>query len=157
MPDTVTMKLTSTAFAPGETIPVQYTCDGDDLSPPLQWEGVPAKTEAFALICDDPDAPMGTWDHWIVFNLPAATTLLPEGITTESDLGKEARRGQNSWRRTGYGGPCPPLGKPHRYYFRIYALSGCVNLPEGAAKQDLLEALTPLILAEGELMGKYGR
>ncbi len=151
------MILTSSAFAEGETIPVRYTCDGEDLSPPLAWSSPPAETRSFALVCDDPDAPVGTWDHWIVFSLSGDMTSLPEGVTTKSDLGKSVRHGQNSWRRTGYGGPCPPPGEPHRYFFRLYALSEPVELPDKATKQELLQAMAPLILSTAELMGTYGR
>jgi len=149
--------LSSSGFAEGETIPVRYTCDGEDLSPPLAWTGAPAETQAFALICDDPDAPVGTWDHWIVFNLSAEMTSLPEGVNTKDELGKSLCHGRNSWKRTGYGGPCPPPGKPHRYFFKLYALSAPVDLPDNTTKAELLEAMKPLVLASANLMGIYGR
>ncbi len=151
------MTLTSSAFADGEVIPTEHTCDGDDLSPPLAWHNVPAETRAFALICDDPDAPVGTWDHWVIFNLPGQTTALPAGVTVDMDLGAGVRHGMNSWKRTSYGGPCPPPGKPHRYFFRLYALSSPVDLPDKATKQELLKAIKPLTLAMTKLMGTYGR
>jgi Raf kinase inhibitor-like YbhB/YbcL family protein len=151
------LELSSSGFTEGGTIPIKYTCDGDDLSPPLTWSGAPAETQAFALVCDDPDAPVGTWDHWIVFNLPAELTSLPEGMTTKSELGKDLCHGRNSWQRSGYGGPCPPPGKPHRYFFKLYALSAPVDLPDNATKAELLEAMKPLVLASASLMGTYRR
>jgi Raf kinase inhibitor-like YbhB/YbcL family protein len=154
---TATMKLTSTAFTHEGTIPVRYTCDGEDLSPPLNWEGAPAGTKAFALVCDDPDAPVGTWDHWLLFNIPAARATLPEGVAADATLEDGSRSGLNSWKRTGYGGPCPPPGKPHRYFFRLYALSAPVELSARARKSELLKAVQPLTLATGTLMGTYGR
>lgn len=151
------LKLTSDAFRDGEVIPTRHSCEGDDLSPPLSWSNVPDGTRAFALICEDPDAPVGTWDHWVIFNLPGELTSLPEGVTAEADLGEGVGRGLNSWQRTGYGGPCPPPGKPHRYFFRLYALAATVDLSDGATKQELLEAIKPLTLGHTELMGTFSR
>ena len=147
------MQLTSTAFAEGGTIPKEYSGDGADRSPPLRWSGAPAGTKSFALIADDPDAPRGTWVHWVLFNLPPETTELPEGVKLPSG----AIQGKNDFGNIGYGGPAPPRGKPHRYYFKLYALDSMLNLPEGATKQQTEAATKGHILAEGQLMGKYGR
>ena len=147
------MQLTSTAFAEGGTVPKEYTGDGTDRSPPLRWSGAPAGAKSFALIADDPDAPRGTWVHWVLFNLPPETTELPEGVKAPSG----AIQGKNDFGNIGYGGPAPPRGKPHRYYFKLYALDSMLNLPEGATKQQTEAATKGHILAEGQLMGKYGR
>jgi Raf kinase inhibitor-like YbhB/YbcL family protein len=144
-----TMQLTSTAFTEGETIPVRYTCDGDDVSPPLLLTGVPDGTAVLVLIMDDPDAPGGTWDHWVAFDIPV-TGSIPDGVAS---LGVA---GRNSWGRTGYGGPCPPSGV-HRYVFKVMALSEPVGLGEGATKADVLAAARPVTLAESTLTGRYGR
>ncbi len=110
------IELTSTAFSEGQMIPARYSCDGQDVSPPLAWSGVPEKAQSMALICDDPDAPVGTWDHWVLFNIPTDTSSLPEGVPTDPTLESGAVNGTNSWGRPGYGGPCPP-GGTHRYFF----------------------------------------
>ena len=151
------MKLTSTAFENGRPIPVQYTGDGADVSPPLQWSGAPAGTRSFALICEDPDAPAGTWAHWIIYGLPAATKELPEKISTAESLSSGAGQGLNDFRRVGYGGPLPPPGKAHRYFFKLYALDAEVSLKPRAAKPELLRAVEAHILAEAQLMGTYQR
>ena len=148
----MTIAITSPAFAHGKPIPVEYTCDGDDISPPLQWAEPPANTQSFTLIMDDPDAPVGTWDHWILFNIPADTRNLSAAATPP--LGSVD--GNNSWRRTGYGGPCPPRGT-HRYFFKLYALDTTLNLPAGTNKDDVLAAMDGHILAQSELMGTYTR
>ncbi len=150
------MKLTSPAFEEGGKIPPQYTCDGKDISPPLQWSEVPAGTKSFALICDDPDAPMGTWVHWVIFNIPDSVRQLPEAVPTTEHLKDGSMQGTNDFKRSGYGGPCPP-GGTHRYYFKLYALDTVLNLKAGATKAQLLEAMKGHILAEAQLMGKYGR
>jgi len=151
-------ELTSAAFADGETIPVKYSCDGDDISPPLTWGPPPDGTKSQVLIMDDPDAPIGTWDHWIVFNIPANIYGLEEnlpitGINQVPDLISIA---QNSWGRNDYGGPCPP-GSTHRYFFKLYALDTTLNLDEKADKKQVLSAIDGHILAESELMGTYTR
>jgi Raf kinase inhibitor-like YbhB/YbcL family protein len=151
------MQLTSSAFPEGGTVPKEYTGDGADRSPPLKWSGAPANTKSFALIADDPDAPRGTWVHWVLFNLPLATTELPEGAPPEKTLPTGAKQGKNDFGNIGYGGPAPPRGKPHRYYFKLYALDTTLNLPEGATKPQVEGAMKGHILAEGQLMGKYGR
>ena len=151
-----TMLITSTAFAEGENIPSRFTCDGDDLSPALAWTGVPEAAQSLVLICDDPDAPMGTWDHWVMFNIPASVTGLPE-ITGGQDLKDQGIvEATNSWSRTGYGGPCPPSGT-HRYYFKLYALDGELSLNSTATKQDVEQAMGGHILDQTQLMGRYSR
>ena len=153
-----TLKISSPAFAPGEIIPRKFTCDGDNLSPLLHFSGIPPKTESLALICDDPDAPRGTWVHWVVFNLPPNTAELPEGVKigTEKSLAG-ATEGVNDFGKTRYGGPCPPPGPAHRYFFKIYALDCRINLDRRATKTDVEKAMQGHILAAGELMGKYKR
>ena len=143
-----TMKITSPAFKEGGMIPAEYTCAGDDISPELNIEGVPASAKSLALIMDDPDAPAGTWDHWIVFNIPAAIKKIAK------DTEPEGIAGQNSWKKIGYGGPCPPSGV-HRYYFKLYALDIKLELSQGATKPQLLSAMKGHILAEAKLMGKF--
>lgn len=147
----MSIQLTSSAFEHGGTIPQKYTCDGADISPPLAWSSVPQATQSLALIMDDPDAPLGTWVHWVLFDIPAEVRELPEGAT---ELGVD---GQNSWRRTGYGGPCPPPGKPHRYIFKLYALDTQLNLQAGVDRKAVERAMQGHILVQGELMGMYGR
>jgi Raf kinase inhibitor-like YbhB/YbcL family protein len=154
---TMSFKLESTAFADGETVPGKHTCDGPDLSPPLAWSGAPAGTKSFALVCDDPDAPRGTWVHWVLYDLPAATSWLPEGLAKDRELSGGGFQGANDFRRIGYGGPCPPPGRPHRYFFRLYALDATLGLPAGATKNDVLKASEGHTLAEAQLMGRYGR
>lgn len=153
----MSIELTSTAFQQGATIPKQYTGDGADRSPSLRWSEPPSGTKSLALICDDPDAPRGTWVHWVLFNLPAQTRELKEGVPTTETLGDGAKQGKNDFGDIGYGGPAPPKGKPHRYFFKLYALDAAVDLPPGATKAQLLDAMKGRILAEGQLMGKYGR
>ncbi|MDH7511662.1 MAG: YbhB/YbcL family Raf kinase inhibitor-like protein [Clostridiales bacterium] len=150
------MKITSTAFEESGMIPRKYTCDGEDVSPPLAWTGVPEGAKTIALISDDPDAPVGTWVHWVLFNLPAAEKGLPEAVPPDEELKNGAKQGQNDFRRIGYGGPCPP-GGTHRYFFKLYALDTVLNLPAGATKAELLKAMEGHILAQGQLMGKYRR
>lgn len=150
------IKIKSTAFTEGGMIPKKSTCDGMDVSPPLTWNSVPEGTKSFALICDDPDAPMGTWVHWVIFNLPGDTKVLPENIPRQKTLASGAKQGINDFRKIGYGGPCPP-GGTHRYYFKLYALDTEINLGAGATKAELLKAMEGYILAEGQLMGKYRR
>jgi len=147
------LKLTSPMFAHGEAIPKLYTCDGEDISPPLVWSDAPAGTQSFALICDDPDAPAGVWDHLILFNIPASATGLPEGIAERTD---GSVYGKNSWRRLDYGGPCPPSGT-HRYFFRLYALDTTLDLKAGASKREVERAMQGHILAQAELLGTYTR
>jgi len=150
------IKVKSEAFEEGGMIPKKYTCDGEDASPPLSWTGVPEGTEALALICDDPDAPVGTWVHWVIFNIPPDTTGLSENIPPERVLESGARQGRNDFGNIGYGGPCPPRGT-HRYYFKLYALDKKVDLEPGVTKDELLKAMEGHVLAEGRLMGRYKR
>ena len=151
------MQLTSSAISEGATIPKKHTADGADVSPPLQWQGAPPTAKSFALICDDPDAPRGTWVHWVFFNLPADKNELSEGAPTTATLTGGARQGKNDFGKLGYGGPSPPKGKPHRYFFKIYALDAVLDLKEGATKAQLEKAMAGHILAQGQLMGTYGR
>jgi Raf kinase inhibitor-like YbhB/YbcL family protein len=151
------MQLSSPAFTENAPIPNQHTADGKDRSPVLHWSGAPEGTVSFALICDDPDAPRGTWVHWVLFNLPPQTHELTEGLPPEKTLGNGARQGTNDFHKIGYGGPSPPPGKPHRYFFKLYALDMLLNLKEGATKPQLEEAMKGHILAETQLVGKYGR
>jgi Raf kinase inhibitor-like YbhB/YbcL family protein len=150
--------LTSTAFKDGATIPGKHTCDGVDVSPPLAWSGTPAGTRSVALIADDPDAPGGTWVHWVLYNLPAEVSDLPENIAkVESlDLGG-ARQGRNDFRRPGYGGPCPPPGPAHRYFFKLYALDTRLELKAGAQKKDVEAAMEGHVLGSAQLMATYAR
>ena len=151
--------LTSGAFAAGGAIPAKYTCDGSDVSPALAWSGAPAGTAAFALIADDPDAPAGTWVHWVLFNLPGSLTALPEDVAKTDQLAAlgGALQGRNDFRRIGYGGPCPPAGRPHRYFFKLYALDAALPLKAGATKQDVERAMRGHVLGEASLMGSYAR
>ena len=153
----MTFELTSTAFAPWGAIPGKYTCDGEDISPPLQWSDPPQGAQSLALICDDPDAPMGTWTHWLIYDIPGNQSGLPEGVPATEALQGGTKQGLNSWPRIGYGGPSPPPGKPHRYFFRLYALNGMLDLPPGADKKTLLKAMEGKILAQAEFHGTYGR
>jgi len=146
----MTMALTSPSFNDGEEIPGKFTCDGEDISPELDWFGTPEGTVSLVLIMDDPDAPMGTWVHWVLFNLPMDLTGLREGMT---GVGKD---GTNSWNQTGYGGPCPPTGT-HRYFFNLYALDTTLDLEPGAKKAAVLYAMRDHVLGEAELMGTYSR
>jgi Raf kinase inhibitor-like YbhB/YbcL family protein len=149
------IKITSNAFREGEMIPRKYTCDGPDVSPQLAWTSVPAGTASIAMVCDDPDAPRGTWVHWVIFNLPGDLRELHEGIPKEKELKNGARQGRNDFGDIGYGGPCPPA--LHRYYFKVYALDAMLSLPAGAAKSQLLKAMEGHVLGQGQLMGHYKR
>ena len=150
------MEIKSSAFGSGEMIPAKYTCDGADFSPHLEWTAGPPSTRSFALICDDPDAPMGTWVHWVIFDIPAAALMLAEGITREKELPGGGVQGMNDFRRIGYGGPCPP-GGTHRYFFKLYALDAALGLKPGITKDQLLQAMRGHVLAEAQLMGTYKR
>ena len=148
--EVVQMEVQSTAFQQGQAIPKRYTCDGEDLSPPLSLSNVPAATKSLAIIMDDPDAPGGTFDHWIAWNVPPSTRELGEGARVE-------RQGKNDFGVTRYRGPCPPRGPAHRYFFKVYALDTMLDLPEGATKEELEGAMEGHVLARGELMGTYRR
>lgn len=153
MEPATSFELASAAFSAGEPIPVRYSCDGEDISPALAWNNPPEGTQSITLIMDDPDAPGGTWDHWIVFNIPANARELPEAVSAE-DI--SAIFGQNSWGRGDYGGPCPP-GGTHRYFFKLYALDTTLSSGESANKGEVLAAMEGHILAEAELMGTFSR
>lgn len=148
--------LSSIVFGEGDPIPQKYSCDGEDISPPMQWTDPPEGTMSFALIVDDPDAPVGTWVHWVLYNLPTETRSLPEAFPSDADLPDGSKNGENSWGRLGYGGPCPPSGT-HRYFFKLYALDLILDLVAGATKEQLLQALEGHVLAESALMGTYSR
>jgi Raf kinase inhibitor-like YbhB/YbcL family protein len=151
------MKITTTAFEPGAPIPAGSSCDGENRSPDLAWTETPVNTRSFALIVDDPDAPRGTWVHWVLFNLPADAVELSPGVPPKPELPSGARQGVNDSGDVGYGGPCPPRGGPHRYYFRLYALDSTLNLAPGINRSDLDQAMAGHILAEATLMGTYQR
>jgi Raf kinase inhibitor-like YbhB/YbcL family protein len=155
------MKLSTTAFEHEGDIPRRHTCDGEDVSPDLAWAQVPDGTQELALIMDDPDAPPGTWVHWVVYGIPADQAGFPEDLPKSEKLESGAIQGRcwgvDSFSRTGYFGPCPPPGAPHRYFFRLYALDVKLSLPTGATKDEVLAAMEKHVLAEAELMGHYGR
>jgi Raf kinase inhibitor-like YbhB/YbcL family protein len=148
-------QLTSAAFGYGDKIPVRFTCEGDDVSPPLQWSGAPVETRSFALIVDDPDAPRGTWIHWLLYNLPATAVELSQAVPILPEIPSGARQGRNTAGDMAYAGPCPPPGKPHRYFFRLYALDIVLSLPPGATREELEHAMEQHIVAQGTLMGTY--
>ena len=153
--DTMNLHLTTTAFADGQPIPHRHAFTDDNLSPALQWSDTPPATKSLALICDDPDAPMGTWVHWVIYDLPPTTASLSEGVPNSPELADGAKQGVNDFNRIGYGGPAPPPGKPHRYFFKLYALDVKPDLKPRVTKKDLLKAMDGHVLAEGQLMGTY--
>ena len=152
----VRMTLTSPAFADGGSIPTKYTCDGENLSPPLEWGQPPAGTQSLALIMDDPDAPSGTFVHWVYYDLPPELRGLPEGVLTDEKPSQGGANGANGVGRSGYTGPCPPSGM-HRYFFRLYALGAKLDAAAGLTKDALSQAMEGHILAQAELMGVYSR
>jgi Raf kinase inhibitor-like YbhB/YbcL family protein len=149
-------QLTSSAFVHEGPIPGKYSCDGEDVSPPLRWDDPPEGAQSFALIFDDPDAPAGTWVHWVLYNIPGEARALPEAVPAEVRLADGSLHGKNSWRRVDYGGPCPP-GGTHRYIFKLYAINTMLDLPAGATKEQLERAMEGHILGQAELMGTYTR
>ena len=156
----MSIQITSEAFKSNKEIPKQYTCDGKDVSPPLKWSDLPADTKSLALIVDDPDAPdpaapMMTWVHWVLYNIPPAATGLPIGVGSQ-DLPEGTKEGLNDWKRTGYGGPCPPSGT-HRYFFRLFALDTVLDLPSSATAKQLTGAMKGHIVDQTQLMGLYSR
>ena len=151
------LSISSPVFQEGEDIPAKYSCEGQDISPPLAWGEPPAGTYSFALIVDDPDAPGRVFTHWVLFNLPADSRELPEAVPTQPQLSSGALQGKNDFGKTGYGGPCPPPGRPHRYQFTLYALDQLLDLKSGASKQQVLEAMQGHILGQGQLTGTYQR
>ena len=151
------LELKTAAFPPGGAIPKQFTCDGADVSPALSWTEPPPRTQSFVLIVDDPDAPAGTWVHWVVYNLPASARQIPEHAQSDDMVQGGGLHGVNDFHRTGYGGPCPPPGKPHRYFFRLYALDIELAVKPEASRKDVDQAMRGHVLAHAELMGTYGR
>ena len=152
-----TMQISSIAFGEGQSIPAKYTCDEKNISPPLKWSGVPAAAKSLALIADDPDAPGGTWVHWVLYDLPSNVSEFGEDVSKSQFVSGGAKQGLNDFKHLGYGGPCPPPGKPHRYFFKLYALDATVELKPGATKKELERAMEKHILAQGQLMGTYKR
>ncbi len=157
----MSFSIRSSAFGAGGKIPSIYTCDSSDISPPLDWNGVPDGTESFVLICDDPDAPVGTWVHWVFYNIPGTVRRLEEGVPAVEEFRegtlKGAMQGKNDFGRIGYGGPCPPRGKPHRYFFKLYALDTFLKAKPGLRKKEVLRLIEGHILGEAEFYGLYGR
>lgn len=150
------MQIISSAFSNNEMIPSRYTCDGKNISPPLVFSGIPRGSKTLVLICDDPDAPAGTWVHWVMYNIPANTSALPEGISAKEKLSDGSRQGLNDFRNIGYGGPCPP-GGTHRYFFKLYALQDSLkNIPK-ATKAEIERAMEEHVIASCQLIGKYKR
>jgi len=152
----MSLTLTSTVFASGQSIPSVYSCLGRSVSPPLAWSGAPGGAKSFALIMDDPDAPSGTFVHWVIYNIPQASAGFPEAVPGNPKLADGTLQGTNGAGRIGYTGPCPPSGT-HRYFFKLYALDAAMDLPSGAGKDQLLTAMQGHILAQGELMGTFSK
>jgi Raf kinase inhibitor-like YbhB/YbcL family protein len=153
----MTFTLSSSSFANGGDIAKKYTCDGVDDSPQLAWSGTPPGVKSFALLVDDPDAPVGNWNHWVLWNLPPETGSLNEGLSKAARLPDGTRQGLNDFRKPGYNGPCPPAGKPHRYYFKLFALDGKLDLKDDTGKKQLEAAMKGHVLAQAEWMGRYKR
>jgi len=151
------LSLSSIAFQGGERIPVKYTCEGQDVSPPLTWSEPPQGTQSLTLIVDDPDAPGGAFTHWVLFNIPPDSGELPEAVPTQAQLSSGALQGKNDFGKIGYGGPCPPPGRPHRYCFTLYALDRVLDLKAGVSKKQVLDAMQGHILAQEQLIGTYQR
>ena len=149
-------EIKSSAFNNGSAIPSKYTCDGQDVSPPLNWSGAPSGTKSFALIADDPDAPVGTWVHWVAWNIPATAAGLKEALEKNAALTDGTRQGLSDFKRAGYGGPCPPSGT-HRYMFKLYALDTVIDLDQTTTKAKLETAMKGHVLAQTTLMGTYSR
>jgi Raf kinase inhibitor-like YbhB/YbcL family protein len=153
----MSLTISSPSFTNGGDIAKKFTCDGADVSPQLSWSDPPAESKTFALLADDPDAPVGNWNHWTMWNLPQTLRGLPEGVSKDGRLPDGSQQGLNDFRKTGYNGPCPPRGKPHRYYFKLFALDTALDLKPSAGKKDLEAAMKGHILAQAEWMGRYGR
>lgn len=156
-PPPLAFKLESGAFKEGATIPSKYTCTGQDKSPPLSWTNAPSGTKSFVLICEDPDAPSGTFDHWIIYDIPSSVNSLKEGILKNGDVAGGMKQGRNSFGDIGYDGPCPPAGPAHRYYFKLYALNTEISLSPGVVKGQVMQEMSGHILKEASLMGKFGQ
>ena len=148
-------QITATAFRDGSSIPKRFTCDGPDVSPALSWGDPPAGTRSLAIIADDPDAPAGTWVHWVLYDLPAETRKLPEGVAKDRELPNGALQGRNDFGKIGYNGPCPPRGSEHRYFFKLYALDSRTGLKAGATKSELERTMKGHILSQAQLVGKF--
>ena len=153
----MSLTLSSPSFSNGGDIAKKFTCEGADLSPQMSWTDPPAGTKSFALLVDDPDAPVGNWNHWALWNLPPSARGLSEGMSKEARLPDGSQQGLNDFRKTGYNGPCPPAGKPHRYYFKLFALDAKLDLKAGSGKPELEAAIKGHILAQAESMGRFGR
>ncbi len=151
------LSVRSRGWENGATIPPRHTADGEDLSPKIEIAGVPAGVQSFALVFDDPDAPVGTWVHWVLYEIPGSTRELPEGVPRTESLSDGARQGRNSWNEIGYQGPSPPPGQPHRYIFHLYALSGSPRAGAGLTADALVKAIEPLVVAKATYLGMYGR
>ena len=154
---TVAFAISASSFSNGGNIPKKFTCDGTDQSPQLSWTDPPPRTKTLALLVDDPDAPIGNWNHWTLWNVPPTVRSLPEGMSKDANLPDGSQQGFNDFRKHGYNGPCPPPGKPHRYYFRLFALDVKLTLKENASKRELEAALKGHLLAQAEWMGRYAR
>ncbi len=150
-------ELVSTAFTEGQPIPPRHTGDGADVSPPLSWGDPPDGTAAFVMISDDPDAPVGTWVHWVLYDISPDVRQLPEGVPMDDTVLGSARQGRTDFGTVGYGGPAPPPGRPHRYFFKLYAVDAETALSPGATKQQVLQAIEGHVLAQAQLMGTYQR
>jgi len=153
----MSLTIRSTALEAGGPIAQVFTCDGRDISPPLRWDNVPEGTQSFALLCEDPDAPMGIWVHWVIYGIPGSVRQLPEAVPAREQLADGGLQGRNDFGRIGYGGPCPPRGKPHRYFFRLYALDQAGPASPGLTRKALLKTIEGHVLAKAELSGTYGR
>ena len=149
-------RLSSTSFKEGQSIPRQHTCDGVNVSPALEWSSAPPATKTFAIICDDPDAPSGTWVHWVLYNLPGDRIGLVENVPTTEQVPGDGLQGTNDSKKIGYDGPCPPSGT-HRYFFKLYALDSEISLKAGATKAEVLKAMEGHIIGQTQLMGTYRR
>ncbi len=154
---TPSMMLESSAFAAGETIPAEFSCDGNNVSPPLQWSDPPEGTQAYVLLVEDPDVASNTYDHWVLYDLPVDWRLLGIAVSPSGTLPKGTLEGKNSAGKVGYTGPCPPKGQTHHYRFRVYALDTPTGLDAGASKSDVLKAMQGHVLGYGELIGVFGR
>jgi Raf kinase inhibitor-like YbhB/YbcL family protein len=153
----MSLTISSPSFSNGGNIDKKFTCDGADVSPQLQWNAPPAGTGTFSLLVDDPDAPVGNWNHWTLWNVPASSRGLPEAVSKQEHLADGTEQGKNDFHKTGYNGPCPPPSKPHRYYFKLYALDTKLDLKSSASKKELEAAMKGHILAQSEWVGQYGR
>jgi len=153
----MSLKLTSASFSEGGNIPRKFTCDGADVSPELSWSGVPQDTKSLALIADDPDAPVGTWVHWVLYDLDPTATRLSEGVNKVAVPASGGHQGRNDFKKIGYGGPCPPAGPEHRYFFKLYALDTMLDLGADQTKQDVERAMKGHVLAQAQFMAKYKR